>query len=113
MYTELEEQYGNDWTLKYLYRIAHNLCVDEYKKPCMELLSEEMPESNRTDEVVGKIWVKEATGGWESILDSFLTLSFEIVLAVTISLSDIFSDEHVKKTDQLILCSKYGKKNFL
>lgn len=79
----------------------------------MELLSEEMPESNRTDEVVGKIWVKEATSGWESILDSFLTLSFEIVLTVTISLSDIFSDEHVKKTDQLILCSKYGKKNFL
>lgn len=24
--------YGNEWTLQYLYRIAHNLCVDEYKK---------------------------------------------------------------------------------
>lgn len=50
------------------------------------------------------------TSGWESILTSFLTLSFAIVLAITISLSGIFSDEHVKKTDQLILCSKYGKK---
>lgn len=49
------------------------------------------------------------TSGWESILTSFLTLSFAIVLAITISLSGIFSDEHVKKTDQLILCSKYGK----
>lgn len=37
------EHYGDpdrEWDLRYLYRIAHNLCVDEYRKPILESLSE-------------------------------------------------------------------------
>ena len=36
------EHYGDckqGWDLRYLYRIAHNLCVDEYRKPMIESLS--------------------------------------------------------------------------
>lgn len=55
--------YGDEWTLKYLYRIAHNLCVDEYKKPHMEQLLEEIPERSSEEDVVGKIWVQEAVNG--------------------------------------------------
>lgn len=38
------EHYGDrgpEWDLRYLYRIAHNLCVDEYRKPMLELLPDE------------------------------------------------------------------------
>lgn len=49
-------------------------------------------------------------GGWEMILEEFLSLNFMLVLAVTICLSNVFSEEHSRKTDQLILCSRYGRK---
>ena len=32
--------YGNGWTLPYLYRIAHNLCIDEYRRKKKEVLWE-------------------------------------------------------------------------
>ena len=38
------EHYGDrdrEWDLRYLYRIAHNLCVDEYRKPMLEPLPED------------------------------------------------------------------------
>lgn len=38
------EHYGDrepEWDLRYLYRIAHNLCVDEYRKPLAELVPAE------------------------------------------------------------------------
>lgn len=38
------EHYGDrsqEWDLRYLYTIAHNLCVDEYRKPVSELLPAE------------------------------------------------------------------------
>lgn len=51
--------YGNPWTLQYLYRIAHNLCVDEYRKPVMEAIPEEMNEESREDEVVTRLLVTD------------------------------------------------------
>ena len=51
--------YGNAWTLQYLYRIAHNLCVDEYRKPAMEQIPEEMYEESREDEVVTRLMMKD------------------------------------------------------
>ena len=40
-YLEHYRDCGPEWDLRYLYRIAHNLCVDEYRKPVLELLPEE------------------------------------------------------------------------
>lgn len=48
--------------------------------------------------------------GWEIILEEFLTLNFMLMLAIAVCLSNVFSDEHLRKTDQLVLCSKNGKK---
>lgn len=42
-YLEHYADRGSEWDLKYLYRIAHNLCVDEYRKPTLEPLAEENP----------------------------------------------------------------------
>lgn len=51
------EHYGDrtqGWDLRYLYRIAHNLCVDEYRKTIPEPLSDE----NIRDKT-GKEWAAE------------------------------------------------------
>ena len=49
------------------------------------------------------------SGGWNSILEEFLTLNFMLILTIAICLSNVFSEEHLRKTDQLILCSRNGK----
>lgn len=48
--------------------------------------------------------------GWERILEEFLSLNVILILTISICLSNTFAEEHLRKTDQLILCSKYGKK---
>ena len=52
--------YGNEWTLQYLYRIAHNLCVDEYRKPTMEQISDEISDESHEDKILTKHTIKEA-----------------------------------------------------
>lgn len=46
---------------------------------------------------------------WNTMLDDFIYINMILVLAIAICLSNIFSDEHLKRTDQQILCSKYGR----
>lgn len=52
--------YGNEWTLQYLYRVAHNLCIDEFRKPVTEQLSEEIPSEGYEKEVTTKISIQAA-----------------------------------------------------
>lgn len=52
--------YGNEWTLQYLYRVAHNLCIDEFRKPVTEQLSEEIPGEGYEKEVTTKISIQAA-----------------------------------------------------
>lgn len=50
------EHYGDrcrEWDLRYLYRIAHNLCVDEYRKP----MTEPFPEEDIKDKTAGE-WAR-------------------------------------------------------
>lgn len=50
--------------------------------------------------------------GWDQMLDEFIYLNLMLILGIVICLSNIFSDEYLKRTDQLILCSRYGKGKF-
>ena len=56
--------YGNDWTLQYLYKIAHNLCVDEFRRKEHVAINEEEPEPGAVDgpekQVLYNIVLKEA-----------------------------------------------------
>lgn len=52
--------YGNEWTLQYLYKIAHNLCIDEYRKPIMGQISEEMSVEGHEEETLTRLFIKEA-----------------------------------------------------
>lgn len=62
------------------------------------------------EDSIEKPFVYSYAEGWSTILDEFLSLIFMLSLGIAICLSNVFSDEHLRKTDQLILCSKYGKK---
>lgn len=46
---------------------------------------------------------------YENVLGYMLTLGVTVLLLNAICLAGVFSDEHQKKTDQLILCMKNGK----
>lgn len=46
---------------------------------------------------------------WNDMLESFMFANMMLVMAIAICLSSVFADEHLKRTDQLILCSRYGK----
>lgn len=76
------EHYGDreqKWDLRYLYRIAHNLCVDEYRRPMPESLSGEdikdntagewasakrltsaISEQDHTEKTITSLWLKNA-----------------------------------------------------
>ena len=46
--------------LKYLYTIARNLCVDEYRKPRTELMDESMPDYTMEETLVTNLTVRMA-----------------------------------------------------
>lgn len=49
------------------------------------------------------------TDGWSNLWQYVYTINYMILLMLAICLSQIFLSEHSRKTDAIILCSKYGK----
>ena len=57
------EHYGDckqEWDLRYLYRIARNLCVDEYRKAMSEPLPEEISEQDHAEQTITSLWLRNA-----------------------------------------------------
>ena len=54
-------------------------------------------------------FVYEYGEGYGEFLSIIYSLNIYLFLAVTICLSGVFSEEHVRRTDALILCSRNGK----
>lgn len=52
--------YGSDFTLQYLYRIAHNLCVDRYRKGEEAEFPEEIAIEGHEEQVLKKMSVGNA-----------------------------------------------------
>ena len=48
--------------------------------------------------------------GYEIMLNAFLTVGIVMLLFVAICLSNLFADEHIRRTDQLVLSCIAGKK---
>lgn len=55
-------------------------------------------------------YVYQEHGGYDNIFSSYQTVGLLLLMVVAICLSGMFSDEHAKKTDQIILCSAFGKR---
>lgn len=86
---------GQEWDLRYLYRIAHNLCVDEYRKPRLEALSDEnakgrtagewaaarrqsegMAVQDHTERAITALWLKNALAKLSEEEQEILLLRF-------------------------------------
>ena len=80
---------------------AHLMMTDKEKEYWMEREND-----------IERPFTYDYAGSWNDMLDNFIYINMILVLAVTICLSNIFSDEHLKRTDQQILCSKHGKGRF-
>lgn len=78
-YLEHYKDRSQEWDLRYLYTIAHNLCVDEYRKPVTESLPAEdvkgktagewavtkrlspaIPEPDHADKTITSLWLRNA-----------------------------------------------------
>lgn len=53
----------------------------------------------------------EYTEGWGNLWEYAYTVNYMVLLALAICLSNVFSVEHLRKTDAIILCSKHGKRD--
>ena len=54
-------------------------------------------------------FVYEQHDGYEYILEVFLTVGFMMMLYTAIVLSNVFPDEHIHRTDQLVLSAPLGR----
>lgn len=54
-------------------------------------------------------YVYQEHGGYDDMFSSYQTVGLLMLMLTAICLSGMFSDEHTKKTDQIILCSPFGK----
>lgn len=75
----------------------------------LQLSEEEMAYWKEQDDMIEKPFTYGYLGGWDKILDELMMLNFMLILTIGICLSNVFSEEHTRKTDQVILCSKHGK----
>ncbi len=48
--------------------------------------------------------------GWETLGSSGYTFALIMLLMAAICLSGVFTEEHSRRTDQLLLCSRYGRR---
>ena len=79
-----------------------------------EMTAQELTEGERAywqerEEAITKPFTYGYAAGWELVLGELYSLNSMQLLVIAICLSTLFSEEHVRKTDQLILCSRYGK----
>lgn len=82
---------GKEWDLRYLYRIAHNLCVDEYRKKTTEQFLDDMAEESHEDRVLTRIMVKNALSALSEEEQEMLLLRYvnEVPVSVICKLFSI------------------------
>lgn len=93
---------------EFFYQSWHNRMLERWME--QNVTQEEITYLTQREETIEKPFVYGYSEGWDNILREILSLNVMLVLCVGICLSNAFSEEHVRKTDQLILCSKLGKK---
>lgn len=61
------------------------------------------------EEQIKTPYVYQENSGYSTIISSYQTVGLFVLMLIAICLSGMFSDEHTRKTDQIILCSPLGK----
>lgn len=75
-----------------------------------QMLNEkEMDYWKRKDTQIKTPFTYAYSEGWSNMWEYAYTLNYMLLLMLAICLSNIFSIEYVRKTDSIIMCSRYGK----
>lgn len=102
--------------MQYLYTIARNLCVDEYRKRKMELLNEEVVDSNAEDDMITRVSVRMALAELDEADRELLLLRYvnEVPVSVICKLYGISRFAVYRRVSQAIknLKGKLGKEDF-
>lgn len=102
--------------IQYLYTIARNLCVDEYRKRKMELLNEEVVDSNAEDDMITRVSVRMALAELDEADRELLLLRYvnEVPVSVICKLYGISRFAVYRRVSQAIknLKGKLGKEDF-
>lgn len=102
--------------IQYLYTIARNLCVDEYRKRKMELLDEEVVDSNAEDDVITRVSVRMALAELDEADRELLLLRYvnEVPVSVICKLYGISRFAVYRRVSQATknLKGKLGKEDF-
>ena len=64
---------------------------------------------NKEENLEWPIRFRYKEGYWQ-LIDSVYTIGLMTLLVIAVCLSGVFPEEHIRKTDQLILSCKYGRK---
>lgn len=54
-------------------------------------------------------YIYEENNGYQNIISIYQFLGIFVLLFIAICLSGLFTEEHTRKTDQIVLCSPFGK----
>lgn len=102
--------------MQYLYTIARNLCVDEYRKPKTEVLDEEAVDSYTEDNMITRIFVKMALTQLDEADRELLLLRYvnEVPISVICKLYGISRFAVYRRVSRATknLKSKLGKEDF-
>lgn len=58
----------------------------------------------------GKPWIYSEFTGWSTLLEVLNTAGFVALLLISICMSNVFYEEHARRTDQLTLSTVYGRR---
>lgn len=102
--------------MQYLYTIARNLCVDEYRKRKMELLDEEAVDSNAENDMIARVSVRMALAELDETDRELLLLHYvnEVPVSVICKLYGISRFAVYRRVSQATknLKGKLGKEDF-
>lgn len=115
-FLESSDYVNTEKAMQYLYTIARNLCVDEYRKRKMELLNEEVVDSNAEDDMITRVSVRMALAELDEADRELLLLRYvnEVPVSVICKLYGISRFAVYRRVSQAIknLKGKLGKEDF-
>ncbi len=91
-----------------LYAEREKLLMQDWR---MYMLSDgEIAYWEEKEQEIEKPFVYAYIDGWHRSVTYMYSMNMLLLLLIAVSLSPVFADEHGRRTDQLILCSRYGRK---
>lgn len=75
----------------------------------LKLSKGEMEFWEEQEKQIEKPYVYEEHGGYRTLFSSYQTVGLLALMLIAICLSGIFPDEHIRKTDQILLSCPHGK----